>query len=91
LKIDQSFVRGIAKNTDDAAIVKTLITLGHSLRLKVIAEGVETIEQLEFLRAHHCDALQGYLFSPAVPAEAFERLLVTNPWLISSLVGQATL
>ncbi|WP_447985553.1 putative bifunctional diguanylate cyclase/phosphodiesterase [Nitrospira sp. Nam74] len=91
LKIDQSFVRGIAKNIDDAAIVKTLITLGHSLRLKVIAEGVETLEQLEFLRAHKCDALQGYLFSPAVPAEAFERLLITNPWLVSSLVGGATL
>jgi diguanylate cyclase len=78
LKIDQSFIRGISRDSDDAAIVKTLITLGHSLRLKVVAEGVETHEQLEFLQAHHCDAVQGYWFSPAVSADAFERLLEIN-------------
>ena len=78
LKIDQSFVGGIGHNADDDAIVKTLITLGHSLRLKVIAEGVETEEQLGFLQAHRCDLMQGYLFSPAVDADAFERLLETN-------------
>lgn len=78
LKIDQSFVRGIGHNGDDTAIVRTLITLGHSLRLKVIAEGVETHEQLEFLQAHRCDSIQGHLFSPAVPAEAFDRLLTEH-------------
>jgi EAL domain-containing protein (putative c-di-GMP-specific phosphodiesterase class I) len=78
LKIDQSFVRGIGRNSDDDAIVRTLISLGHSLRLNVIAECVETEEQLRFLQAHRCDFLQGFLFSPAVDADAFERLLETN-------------
>ncbi len=81
LKMDQSFVGGISNNTDDAAIVKTLISLGHNLRLKVIAEGVETPEQLAFLQAHQCDAVQGFLFSPAVSSENFERLLSTQPFL----------
>jgi EAL domain-containing protein (putative c-di-GMP-specific phosphodiesterase class I) len=81
LKMDQSFVGGITNNTDDAAIVKTLISLGHNLRLKVIAEGVETPEQLEFLQAHQCDAVQGFLFSPAVCSEDFERLLATQPFI----------
>ncbi|MDQ6735366.1 MAG: EAL domain-containing protein [Nitrospirota bacterium] len=81
LKMDQSFVGGIAKNTDDATIVKTLISLGHNLRLKVIAEGVETPEQLAFLQFHQCDAVQGFLFSPAVSSDNFERLLATQPFL----------
>jgi diguanylate cyclase (GGDEF)-like protein len=78
LKIDQSFVRGIGRNTDDGAIVTALIALAHSLRLKVIAEGVETAEQFDFLRAHECDAVQGYLFSPAIPAGAFTELLLNG-------------
>jgi diguanylate cyclase (GGDEF)-like protein/PAS domain S-box-containing protein len=76
LKIDQSFVRGIGRNTDDGAIVTALIALAHSLRLKVIAEGVETTDQFEFLRDHGCDAVQGYLFSPAITAGAFTELLL---------------
>ena len=75
LKIDQSFVNDLTVDVDDAAIVTSIISLAHSLRLHVIAEGVETAEQLAFLRAHGCDQMQGYFFSRPVAAEAFERLL----------------
>lgn len=75
MKIDQSFVRDISVDPDDAAIVSTIISLAHSLRLHVIAEGVETAEQLQYLRQHNCDAIQGYYFSRPVPADQFEKLL----------------
>ncbi|MDF2546026.1 MAG: hypothetical protein K0R93_924 [Anaerosolibacter sp.] len=74
LKIDQSFVRDITKDEDDKAIVLAMISMAHSMRLKVVAEGVETSEQLEFLMENHCDQLQGYLYSPPVPADEFEKL-----------------
>ena len=75
LKIDQSFVRDITSDPDDAAIARSIITLAHSLKLKVIAEGVETEAQLNYLRSHLCDAIQGYYFSRPVPAAACEMLL----------------
>lgn len=67
LKIDQSFIRNALNNADDAAIARTIIGLGHSLNLKVIAEGVETKEHEEFLTAHNCDEVQGFRYSKPVP------------------------
>ena len=75
LKIDQSFVRDISTDADDAAITRTVIALAHNLKLKVLAEGVETAAQLEFLRAHGCDQMQGYYFSRPLPAAEIEKLL----------------
>ena len=69
LKIDRSFIRNVVKNEDDAIIVKAMINLAHSLRLHVIAEGVETLEQVQFLWQNHCDQVQGFYFSPAVPTK----------------------
>ncbi len=73
LKIDQSFVRDIANNTDDAAIATAIVTLGHNLGLTVIAEGVETEDQMTFLRAAQCDEIQGYYYSRPLPAGALEE------------------
>jgi EAL domain-containing protein (putative c-di-GMP-specific phosphodiesterase class I) len=75
LKIDQSFVRDLIEDANDRAVVTTIITLAHSLGLKVLAEGVETIEQLQFLRDSDCDHYQGYYFSQPLPIEEFEDLL----------------
>src|ERR1041385_1751923 len=71
LKIDRSFVREITSNPDDATIVSAVINMGRSLRQRVVAEGVETREQLTFLQAHQCTEGQGYYFSRPVPAEEF--------------------
>ncbi|HEX7808969.1 MAG TPA: EAL domain-containing protein, partial [Thermoanaerobaculia bacterium] len=71
LKIDQSFVRDITTDPDTAAIVTAIIAMAHSLRLKVIAEGVEFTEQANFLRRHGCDQLQGFLITPPVSADRF--------------------
>jgi EAL domain-containing protein (putative c-di-GMP-specific phosphodiesterase class I) len=74
LKIDQSFVRDATTDDDDAALVMAIITLAHNLRLKVIAEGVETEDQLRFLQLLRCDEIQGYFFSKPLPAETFVSL-----------------
>ena len=75
LKIDRSFVSDVTTDPDDAALVMAIITLAHNLRLKVIAEGVDSEEQLSFLHLLRCDEWQGYLFSKPLPVEAFEELL----------------
>jgi diguanylate cyclase (GGDEF)-like protein/PAS domain S-box-containing protein len=75
LKIDQSFVRDINSDPDTAAIVTAIIAMAHSLRLKVIAEGVELTEQANFLRRYGCDQMQGYLVKPPVPADEFVAIL----------------
>jgi diguanylate cyclase (GGDEF)-like protein len=77
LKIDQSFVRGLSIDSNDAALVSAIISLGKSLNLNIIAEGVETLEQLDFLKANHCEEGQGYFFSKAVEPQAFAQLLNT--------------
>jgi EAL domain-containing protein (putative c-di-GMP-specific phosphodiesterase class I) len=78
LKIDQAFVRDMLRHPDDAAIVKAMISLAHSLKLEVIAEGVESKEQMSFLQENSCDVLQGFLFSQPVPVDEFSKLL-ENP------------
>jgi diguanylate cyclase (GGDEF)-like protein len=78
LKIDRTFVSQARWHRQDAAIAQTVISLAHSLGVRVIAEGVETVEQLEFLRMHRCDQAQGYLFSPAVHPEAMAQLLAVG-------------
>ena len=84
LKIDQSFVRQIATIPDETAIVRAMINMGRSLNLRVIAEGVETQDQLDFLKIHQCDEAQGYFFSPPIVSQQFATLIgtyigATNP------------
>lgn len=78
LKIDRSFVRNITTNSEDAAIVTGIITLAQGLELKVVPEGVETEEQLAFLKQQQCEEMQGYLFSKPVPAKELEKMMVKD-------------
>ena len=73
LKIDQSFVSQISTTRDDASIVTAVISMARNLKLRVVAEGVETLEQLAFLQAHECDEAQGYYFSRPVPARSSQQ------------------
>ena len=78
IKIDRSFIKDIPQDPDDVAITQAIIAMAHSLRLKVIAEGVETQEQLDFLTEHGCHEFQGYFFRRPQPAEDFSKLLRDN-------------
>lgn len=75
LKIDKSFVRDITSNSSEEAIAKSVISLAHTMKLTVVAEGVETKEQLSFLKDERCDKVQGYLFSRPLPADEIEKML----------------
>jgi EAL domain-containing protein (putative c-di-GMP-specific phosphodiesterase class I) len=79
LKIDRSFVKDLGTDPDDSAIVKAIVEVAHSLKVKVVAEGVETKEQLEMLRAYGCDAWQGFSYSKPVDAEEFTSFLLQGP------------
>ena len=75
VKIDRSFIRDLPDDRDDASITRSIIAMAHNMKLEVVAEGVETVSQLEFLHTHDCDEIQGFLFSEPLGADAFERFL----------------
>ena len=75
LKIDRSFIEDIPHDPDHRAVVRAVIALSHSLQLRTIAEGVETNDQLAFLRKNHCDEVQGYLLKEPLPQERFRELM----------------
>jgi EAL domain-containing protein (putative c-di-GMP-specific phosphodiesterase class I) len=85
VKIDRSFVTDLTSNADDVAIVRAILSMSADLNLRTVAEGVETAEQLEFLRQHDCSEIQGYLFSRPLPAKEFGR------WLVSFQAGRTGL
>jgi diguanylate cyclase (GGDEF)-like protein len=92
LKIDRSFIQQIASGPADAAIVTAVISMARSLNLRVVAEGVETLQELQFLQARECDEVQGYYFSAPLPAAKFASLLATGiaaPALASVMDGSA--
>jgi diguanylate cyclase (GGDEF)-like protein len=78
IKIDKSFTRDVTVDPNAEAIVKAIVAMAHNLKIKVLAEGVETEQQLSFLRSQHCDEIQGFLISHAVPEEAFIKLIDTK-------------
>jgi EAL domain-containing protein (putative c-di-GMP-specific phosphodiesterase class I) len=97
VKIDQSFVRQISTAGDDTTIVKAVIGMARGLKLRVIAEGVETAEEAAFLRAYRCEEAQGYFFSRPVPPQQFAILLkngvpksnVVNLWPLAVATAEA--
>lgn len=84
LKLDQSFVKDVATDESDAAIVSAVIQMAHSLKINVVAEGVETQQQLDFLRTQQCDMIQGYLFSRPLPAEQIEAFISARKAAVAS-------
>jgi diguanylate cyclase (GGDEF)-like protein len=92
IKIDRSFVKDLHQDADDAAICAAILAMSHQLGMSVVAEGVETREQLEFLRRHKCDHVQGYIASPALSADEFLALLVkiADPAANSEAQAEAT-
>jgi EAL domain-containing protein (putative c-di-GMP-specific phosphodiesterase class I) len=89
IKIDQSFVRNIGVDPDDEAIVRATIEMAHRLKRGVVAEGVELEQHMEFLRANHCDELQGFLFCRPLPQPVFEKLLQEREQLLAGVSGSA--
>ncbi|MDH4190790.1 MAG: EAL domain-containing protein, partial [Betaproteobacteria bacterium] len=90
LKIDKSFVKGVPGSKDDDAIVTAIITLAHSMELELVAEGVETRAQFDFVSGLGCQGIQGYLFSAPVPAEQFRALVEKGGFPQQWLGGQKT-
>jgi EAL domain-containing protein (putative c-di-GMP-specific phosphodiesterase class I) len=88
LKLDRSFVNGAATDSNDAALVTAIVTLAHSLRLRVVAEGIETEQELNFLRLLRCDEGQGYLFAKPQPADKLSQVLFEELPLNSIIPGQ---
>lgn len=86
IKVDRSFVKDIAADSDDASITRAVITMAHHLKLKVVAEGVETAEQLALLISHQCDVIQGYFFSRPLPVDDMTALLAADKRLPASLL-----
>lgn len=84
LKIDRCFIQDVTTDRHDATISLAIIDLAHSLSLQVIAEGVETVEQVQFLQSHGCDQIQGYFFSPPLPSSEFEKMLIDGKYLLIS-------
>ena len=78
LKIDRSFVIGVPQDENDCAIAQAIVTMGKQLRQEIVAEGVETCEQMNYLRQLGCDQLQGYLYSPPLPPQEFIRMLAED-------------
>jgi EAL domain-containing protein (putative c-di-GMP-specific phosphodiesterase class I) len=89
LKIDRSFIADLTKSSEAAAIVKSIISLAHSLRIKVVAEGVETAEQLQQLRVFGCDQYQGYYRSAALPPGEIEKFIQANAF-VRDVPGETT-
>jgi EAL domain-containing protein (putative c-di-GMP-specific phosphodiesterase class I) len=80
LKIDRQFIQHLPHRREDSAITSAIITLAHDLGIGVSAGGVETAEQLAYLKARDCMNVQGFIFSPPIPAEKFEQLILSGYW-----------
>jgi EAL domain-containing protein (putative c-di-GMP-specific phosphodiesterase class I) len=83
LKIDHSFINEVTTNADDAKLIQAIIAMAEALKLLVIAEGVESIEQLQFLKAQGCQFAQGYFISPPLPLQQFEEFIQNRDGILS--------